>query len=49
MEERLNLLVSAVGFLALIGVALALREVFGRGRSVAIGTSRAKVGSSPTG
>lgn len=46
MQERLNILVNAVGFLALIGVALALREVFGRGRSVAVlGAAAVTLGS----
>lgn len=36
MQERLNIVINLVGFLALIGVALALREVFGRERPVGI-------------
>jgi hypothetical protein len=36
MQERLNILINFVGFLALIGVVLALRELFGRDRSVGI-------------
>jgi Domain of unknown function (DUF4386) len=36
IQERLNIVVNFVGFLALIGVALALREVFGRERPVGI-------------
>ena len=46
IQERLNILVNAVGLLALIGVALALREAFGRGRSVAIlGAAAVTLGS----
>ena len=36
MQERLNILINFVGFLALIGVVLALRELFGRDRSFGI-------------
>lgn len=35
-QERLNILVNIVGFLALIGVALALREKFGRERPLGV-------------
>lgn len=36
MQERLDTMVAVVGFLALIGVSLALREVFGRERPVGV-------------
>jgi hypothetical protein len=46
MQERLNILVNFVGFLSLIGVALALREVFGRERPFGIlATAAATLGS----
>lgn len=46
MQERLTIVVNVVGFLALIGVVLALREVFGRGSSIGIlGAAAVTLGS----
>ena len=46
MQERLDIMVAVVGFLALVGVALALREAFGRERSVGVlGAAAVTLGS----